>query len=104
MKSKIELAAMWREFEVEEFPENGMGRAVDGLTFEQVDAVAAGCVSTFLRTGALDDECLALLDGALARLDRIVLAAGEEARPYFTRLLAIASDVRAAARPGGIKE
>jgi hypothetical protein len=95
-----ELKESWLAFEVEEFPPASLGRKVKGMLYEQVDAVAAGCISTFLRTGALDGECLALLDEALDRLNEMAALAPEgEDRTYFTRLLEIARGVRAAARP-----
>ena len=94
-----ELKELWLAFELEEFPAACEGLTVKGMLYEQVDAVAAACIATFLRTGALDDECLALFDGALDRLAAIEAAVDESDRPYFTRFLEIAAAVRAAARP-----
>jgi hypothetical protein len=95
-----ELKTAWYAFELEEYPPASLGRTVKGMLYEQVDAVAAGCISTFLRTGVLDDDCLALLDDALDRLNEMAALAPEGAdREYFTRLWEIAREVRAGARP-----
>ena len=94
------LKASWYAFEVEEFPPACQGRIVRGMLYEQVDAVAAGCISTFLKTGALDDECLAMLDDTLVRLLEMAAASPDaDERAYFTRLGEIGLEVRAAARP-----
>ena len=87
----------WTAFEVEEFPPACLGRTVNGMLYEQVDAVAAGCISTFLKRGELDGECRALLDAALIKLEIMAGAVEESHKPYFTRLLEIARDTRRAA-------
>lgn len=89
-----ELKETWSTFELEEFPEGSRARVVDGLRFEQVDALAAACVSTFIRTGVLDAECLALLEENVGRLNAMADTAEEGDRPYFKRLHDIAVAVR----------
>ncbi len=93
---QAKLKDRWHAFEVEEFPPACLGRTVNGMLYEQVDAVAAACISTFLKKGELDDECRALLDDALIRLELMAGAVEEAHQPYFTRLLALARETRQA--------
>ncbi|MFO7535618.1 MAG: hypothetical protein R6X19_08055 [Kiritimatiellia bacterium] len=88
------LKEMWELFELEEFPEGSRLREVEGLRFEQVDALAAACVSAFIRLGALDAECCAVLEENLRRLNVMADLADEADQPYFIRLRDIAHAVR----------
>ncbi len=88
------LKEVWELFELEEFPEGSRLREVEGLRFEQVDALAAACIATFIRLGALDAECFAVLEKNLRRLNVMAEAADEGDQPYFIRLRDIAQAVR----------
>lgn len=95
------LREAWLEFELEEFPPACLGRTVNGRTWEQADAVAAGCIAMLTETGALDGECRALLEGAILDLAEMAALAEEEDRAYFTRLLELARQALDAAPPTG---
>lgn len=84
----------WLRFELEEFPELCLGRRAGDMSWEQVDAVAAACISTALATGALDRECLAVLDDAILRLAEMTALADVDERSYFESLLDFARRVR----------
>lgn len=86
--------AEWLAFELEEFPAECLGRTVDGQTWEQVDAVAAACISTHLASGKLDADCLRLMDEAIIRLAEMAALAEEDVRSYFVRLLELARQAR----------
>lgn len=93
------LAADWADFELLEFPPSFEGRRFEGEAAEAIDAVAAGCVSTFLAAGTLDAECRQLLDTACRRLGLAAEAAAQDddgTRDYFVRFHALAGRVLAA--------
>jgi hypothetical protein len=89
-----DLKEDWLRFELEEFPETCLGRRVGEFSWEQVDAVAAACISTWLTTGALDRECLAVLDDAILRLAEMTALADVDECSYFETLLDFARRVR----------
>lgn len=88
-----DLKEDWFRFELEEFPETCLGRRVGDLTWEQADALAAGCISTWL-AGAWGPECLAILDDSILKLAEMTALAEVEERPYFETLLDFARRVR----------
>ncbi len=92
-----DLPARWRAFELEEFPPACLGRPAGGMTCEQADALAAACISTFLKQGRLDAECRTLLDGAIADLAHAMKDLESTDKAYFERLLNLAREVRIAA-------
>lgn len=92
------IAREWDAFELLEFPPDCEGREVEGEAFEDVDAIAAGCVSVFLSAGGLDAECTALLAAARRRLGLMAdLLPDGEAKGYFARFAALADRVLTAA-------
>jgi hypothetical protein len=97
---KDDLREEWLVFELEEFPQGCLGLPVGDQTWEQADAVAAGCISTWLAEGKLDADCRALLTDAVVKLAEMAATADEDCREYFVRLLDLARRTQAAASGG----
>ena len=87
----------WRAHLASGFPAAARGREVHGVDLVLVDTYAAGCIQSFVDTGALDDERMKALQGCVEELQRAVPLLGADSVEYFSRLLEISRNVLARA-------
>jgi len=58
-----------------------------------IDADVSGCISTFLRRGALDDKRVEILHFSRKRLNQVIAGLDGHPRFYFRRLKLVTSAV-----------
>ena len=81
----------WYTFELEEFPPDCVGRVVNGHSLQSLDALLAGCISTFIcQDHVLDAECRALLKDSSRKVSETFGGVSDASRRYFERLHEIA--------------
>jgi hypothetical protein len=84
---------MWTEHASKPFPRALAGEEFDGKDLALLDSTTAGCISTFLGTGSLDADRLAMLDACVQSLSRVCPELPDENRDFFVTLQEIAERV-----------
>ena len=91
----------WRAHVAAGFPPAARGLEINGVDLVLLDTYAAGCIQSFVETGALDAERVQALQGCVEELESAVPLLGADTAEYFTRLLALSRTVLASAGDGG---
>ncbi len=97
----MDIPKVWEMHLSAPFPSCARGREVSGVDLVLLDSSAAGCISTFIASGRIDDEQAHVLRRSLLLLGDAMNGLPSESRPYFERLAGIGRAVLEAATPGG---
>ncbi len=86
-----QLSRLWAEHRSAPFPGRLRGLDVADVDTIMIDANIAGCVSSLLSTGPLDQRRQAILKWSIGNLHRVLpLLTGEYEAVYYHRLRAMA--------------
>jgi hypothetical protein len=88
-----DLAEIWRSFESTPFPDGIAGQDYAGICVTTVDTYAAGCIQSFVLSGALDDERVRALKSCTAELQTAIPHLPDSAKSYFETLHRLAVSV-----------
>ncbi|MCC7500317.1 hypothetical protein IT396_00730 [Candidatus Nomurabacteria bacterium] len=78
-----ELNKLWQEHQTSTYPDEAH---VSNLDFELADSIIAGCVSSFLESGTLENEKQEALNGSIEYISQHERELPNNAQPYFERL------------------
>jgi hypothetical protein len=100
MMSRAEIESAWNAHYFRAFPHECAAKEVDGVCLTSCDSLLAGCISYFVENGTLDQERTDAVASVCADLERVMPHLNDDARGYFSELLALgkALEVRANAR------
>jgi len=96
-----EIHKLWKEHLAAVFPGECCEVEVNGRDLSLCDAYAAGCISTFLNTGALDPKRKKVLIGCIEVLQQYLSSASGPTAAYFNRLLRLSRGVLHNVSPDG---
>lgn len=85
----------WQTFRSTRFPNAYGGIDVAGICVTMLDSDAAGCVSSYLLSGSLDDERIRVLQGCERMLLRVIPELPAQPASYFESLLSLVTRVLA---------
>jgi hypothetical protein len=79
----------WDMWKTRPFPREVPASTDLGFELRSIDSAAAGCLDSFAKCGALDDERTGVLEGCLRDLQKLLPEVPEPARDYFADLAAL---------------
>ena len=88
-----EIHKLWKEHKAAVFPGECRGIEMNGADLVLCDAYAAGCISTFIKTGALDPKRKNVLIGCIEVLQQYLPSASGPTAAYFNPLLRLSQEV-----------
>jgi len=81
-----ELEKLWTEFKEISFPSSLAGEKIEGIDPVSVDTFSAGCISSFLASGMLDEEKKKTLKECMSELRILNPKLVGESQVYFGKL------------------
>ncbi|MGI8467266.1 MAG: hypothetical protein ACR2N3_02330 [Pyrinomonadaceae bacterium] len=88
------LKKSWNEFLKKPFPDNCVGKTMEGVELTSLDTFSAGCINSFIdNKGNLNQQQIQTLNDCVRKLHKVVDLLAEAEKDYFEHLLYLSKQV-----------